>query len=66
MTDSRGAVPLAGLLHTLRLAGVDIDAEAALDSVWLALRIQERAAAAGAEGAAVETQPGPGAGMNPT
>lgn len=41
MTDS-----LAALLRSLQLAGLDIDAEAALDSVWLGLRMREKALAA--------------------
>jgi acylphosphatase len=41
VTDS-----LAGLLRSLQLAGLDIDPEAALDSVWLGLRMREKTVAA--------------------
>ena len=42
--------PIAALLRSLRLAGLDIDAEAALDSMWLGTRMlaAERARAAAA------------------
>ena len=56
--------PIAALLRSLRLAGLDIDAEAVLDSMWLgtrilaAERVRADAAATPADSSATESRPG--------